>query len=130
VRLGEFEFPGFLYNGSYVAPLLRVRLGDVMRIRLQNSLPDDPTNLHFHGLSVSPRARADNVFINVRPGREFEYEVPVPAAGRQGPGLFWYHPHLHGRVNKQMLGAMAGGLVVEAPKRCFRSSMTCRNGSS
>jgi suppressor of ftsI len=119
MRLGEFEFPGFLYNGSYVAPLLRVRLGDVMRIRLQNSLPDDPTNLHFHGLSVSPRARADNVFINVRPGREFEYEVPVPAAGRQGPGLFWYHPHLHGHVNKQMLGGMAGGLVVEGSETLF-----------
>jgi suppressor of ftsI len=119
MRLGEFEFPGFLYNDSYVAPLLRVRLGDVMRIRLQNRLPDDSTNLHFHGLNVSPRARADNVFINVRPSREFEYEVPIPVAGRQGPGLFWYHPHPHGRVNKQMLGGMAGGLVVEGSETLF-----------
>jgi len=119
MRLGEFEFPGFLYNDSYVAPLLRARLGDVMRIRLQNRLPDDSTNLHFHGLNVSPRARADNVFINVRPDREFEYEVPIPVAGRQGPGLFWYHPHLHGRANKQMLGGMAGGLVVEGSETLF-----------
>jgi FtsP/CotA-like multicopper oxidase with cupredoxin domain len=119
MRLGEYEFPGFLYNDSYLAPLLRVRLGDVMRVRLQNHLSDDPTNLHFHGLNVSPRARADNVFINVRPDREFAYEVPIPAAGRQGPGLFWYHPHLHGRVNKQMLGGMAGGLVVDGAEALF-----------
>ena len=43
----------------------------------------------------------------------------VPAAGRQGPGLFWYHPHLHGRVNKQMLGGMAGGLVVDGAEALF-----------
>ena len=119
MHLGEYEFTGFLYNDFYLPPLLRVGLGDVMRIRLRNSLADDPSNLHFHGLSVSPRGRSDNVFIQVRPGREFEYEVIVPNAGRQGPGLFWYHPHGHGFVNKQMLGGMSGGLVVDGSEKLF-----------
>jgi hypothetical protein len=35
MRLGEYEFPGFLYNDSYLPPLLRVRLGDIMRIEEQ-----------------------------------------------------------------------------------------------
>jgi suppressor of ftsI len=119
MHLGEIEFPGFLYNDSYLPALLRVRLGDIMRIRLRNNLTDGPTNLHFHGMNVSPRRRSDNVFIQVRPGREFEYEVTIPAAGRQGPGLFWYHPHDHGFVNKQMLGGMSGGLVVDGSETLF-----------
>jgi suppressor of ftsI len=119
LHLGEYEIPGYFYNDTYLPPLLRVRLGDVMRIRLRNDLTDGPTNLHFHGLNVSPRGRSDNVFIQVRPGREFEYEVVVPRAGRQGPGLFWYHPHDHGFVNKQMLGGMSGGLVVDGSEALF-----------
>lgn len=49
VQLGEFVFPGLLYNGSYVPPLLRPRLGDTMRIMFSNGLSDDPSNLHYHG---------------------------------------------------------------------------------
>src|SRR5712692_951789 len=43
VQLGDFAFPGLLYNASYVPPLLRVRLGDTLRITLRNALPDDPS---------------------------------------------------------------------------------------
>ena len=68
MRLGDVEFPGFLYNGSYLPPLLRVRLGDVLRVRFQNNIVEGFSNLHFHGLSVSPRARSDNVFIHVQGG--------------------------------------------------------------
>ena len=113
MALGDYEFTGYLYNNSYLPPLLRVRLGDRMRIRLINNLGDGFSNLHFHGMNVSPRGRSDNIFIHVNPGHEFEYEVTVPRAGRQGPGMFWYHPHGHGFVTKQMLGGMSGGLVVE-----------------
>ncbi len=119
MRLGDIEFPGFFYNNAYLPPLLRVRLGDVLRVRLRNNLPDGFSNLHFHGLSVSPRARSDNVFVHVSPGHEFEYEVIIPSAGRQGPGLFWYHPHGHGFVTRQMLGGLSGGLVVDGSEGLF-----------
>jgi FtsP/CotA-like multicopper oxidase with cupredoxin domain len=113
VQLGDFAFPGLLYNGAYLPPLLRPRLGDTMRITFRNNLPDDPSNLHYHGMSVSPQGNSDNVFVHVHPGHQFEYEVRIPATGRQRPGLFWYHPHAHGVVAKQMLGGMSGGLVVD-----------------
>jgi FtsP/CotA-like multicopper oxidase with cupredoxin domain len=119
LQLGETELPGFFYNGSYLPPLLRVRLGDVIRIRFKNELTDGFSNLHYHGMNVSPRGRSDNVFIHVLPGHEFNYEVTVPAAGRQGPGMFWYHPHGHGFVTKQMLGGMSGGLVVDGSETLF-----------
>jgi FtsP/CotA-like multicopper oxidase with cupredoxin domain len=119
VRLGGFTFPGMLYNGSYLPPLLRACTGDVLRIAFKNGLSADPSNLHFHGMSVSPKGNSDNVFVHVHPGEEFKYEVQIPARGRQGPGLFWYHPHAHGYVFKQMLGGMSGGLVIDGLSGLF-----------
>ena len=119
VQLGDFSFPGFLYNGSYLPPVLRASVGDVMRIRFQNRLPNDPSNLHFHGMNVSPKGNSDNVFIHVHPGEDFNYEVKIPVRDRQGPGLFWYHPHAHGVVNKQIMGGMSGGLVVDGVEKLF-----------
>ena len=119
VQLGEVAFPGLLYNGSYIPPLLRLRLGDTIRIAFKNALPDQPSNLHFHGMSVSPQGNSDNVFVHVHPGQQFDYEVHVPATGCQGPGFFWYHPHAHGVVTKQILGGMSGGLVVDGSEQLF-----------
>ena len=89
-----------------------------MRITFKNDLPD-PTNLHFHGMAVSPQGNSDNVFVHVHPGHQFDYEVHIPSKGRQRPGLFWYHPHAHGVVAKQMLGGMSGGLVVDGLDTLF-----------
>ena len=119
VQLGAYAFPGLLYNGAYVPPVLRPGLGDILRITFFNDLPDDPSNLHFHGMSVSPKDNSDNVFIHVHPRQRFEYEVRIPAADRQRPGLFWFHPHAHGVVAKQMLGGMSGGLVVDGSEEIF-----------
>jgi FtsP/CotA-like multicopper oxidase with cupredoxin domain len=119
VRLGDFSFPGFLYNGSYLPPVLRACTGDVMRISFKNRLPDDASNLHFHGMSVSPKGNSDNVFVSVPPGEDFKYEVRIPARDRQGPGLFWYHPHAHGVVAKQILGGLSGGLVIDGAEKLF-----------
>ena len=70
-------------------------------------------------MSVSPQGNSDNVFVHVHPGETFQYEVRIPASGRQGPGLFWYHPHAHGFVNDQILGGMSGALVVDGIERLF-----------
>jgi suppressor of ftsI len=119
VQLGDFSFPGLLYNGSYLPPLLRVGVGDVMHIRFRNRLSADPSNLHFHGMGVSPNGNSDNVFIHVHPGEDFNYDVKIPVRDRQGPGVFWYHPHAHGVVAKQILGGMSGGIVVDGVDKRF-----------
>jgi suppressor of ftsI len=119
VRFGDRAFSELLYNGAYVPPTLRARLGHTLRITLRNNLPDKPTNLHYHGMSVSPQGNSDNVFVHVHPGEVFQYEVRIPESGRQSPGLFWYHPHAHGFVNDQILGGMSGALVVDGIEQLF-----------
>jgi len=55
------------YNGLLPGPLLEAEPGDAVRIRLHNRL-NRPTNLHYHGLHISPSGNADNVFLSVARG--------------------------------------------------------------
>jgi suppressor of ftsI len=115
-RVGDRPFEGMLYNGAYIPPLLRVRPGDALVVRLNNRLTE-MTNLHFHGLNVSPRANSDNVFVHVHPGMSFTYRVEIPTTHH--PGLFWYHSHAHGRVSPQIIGGLSGGLIIEGSDRFY-----------
>ena len=98
------------YNGLYSGPTLRVSPGDRLRLNVRNRM-GEPTNMHFHGLHVSPKGRQDNVFVVIDPMDDFEYDVEI--AADQPGGLYWYHPHLHGLVGKQIYGGLAGLIVVE-----------------
>ncbi|MCJ7872700.1 multicopper oxidase family protein [Phaeobacter sp. J2-8] len=69
------------------------------------------TNLHFHGMHVSPKGNSDNVFLTVEPGSAFTYEVQIP--DNHPIGAFWYHPHWHGSVAAQIGTGMAGLILVE-----------------
>ena len=125
------------YNGQLVGPTLRVRAGEVMDIELNNMLPvESPnevaaqvaqeadnafietrphsfntTNLHTHGLHVSPVGNSDNVLLAIPPQTKFPYEIRVPAS--HPPGTFWYHAHAHGSTAIQVGSGMEGALVIE-----------------
>ena len=100
------------YNGGLPGPTLRVRPGDRLRVRLVNRL-DAPTNLHVHGLHVSPAGNGDNVFVTVEPGASFDYDYQL--GEDHPPGLYWYHPHHHGMVADQVFGGLYGAIVVDEP---------------
>ncbi len=100
------------YNGTTPGPTLRVAPGDVLRLTLANELAQT-TNLHTHGLHVSPEGNGDNVFRMVEPGERATHEYVVPAD--HPTGTFWYHPHHHGTVADQVFGGLLGALVVAAP---------------
>src|SRR5262245_33202585 len=90
-------FPG-LYNGSYAAPVLRVEPGDLVRLTLVND-STLATNVHYHGLAVTPLGNGDNVFLSIPGGGgSLTYDFPIPADHPHG--LFWYHPHVHPHVNQ------------------------------
>ncbi len=110
VKIGDREVVSTVYNGLYVPPTLRVRPGDKIRLKLRNEM-DQATNLHYHGMEVSPSGRSDNIFIRIGAGESFDYEVDIPQ--NHGQGLYWYHPHEHGLTEAQVSGGMSGGLIIE-----------------
>src|SRR5258705_11710634 len=83
VKIGDREVMSTVYNGIYVPPTLRVRPGDKLRLKLRNELNQE-TNLHYHGLQVSPSGRADNIFLNVGAGDSFDYEVDIQRSRSAG----------------------------------------------
>jgi len=70
------------------------------------------TNVHFHGMPVQPICHQDDVINTViQPGTPaFNFNIPIPAD--TPPGLYWYHPHIHGFTEFQVNGGAAGALVV------------------
>jgi FtsP/CotA-like multicopper oxidase with cupredoxin domain len=75
------------------------------------------TNLHFHGLTVPPVCHEDEVLkTSVAAGAPpFEYRFRIPA--HEPPGLYWYHPHIHGFTTAQVLGGASGALIIEGIER-------------
>ncbi len=81
------------------------------------------TNLHLHGFAVPPvRPQDDVLTICTDPAtgtqhcgrRSFTYHFHVPSD--MPAGLYWYHPHVHGEVQAQMLMGLTGAIVVEGPQ--------------
>lgn len=97
------------YNGSFPGPLLRVREGDHVRLWFTNEM-EEVTNLHTHGLHVPPSV--DNPFLTVAPGETVLYEFTIPTGSA---GTYWYHPHLHGHVSRQLFAGLSGAIVVAGP---------------
>jgi FtsP/CotA-like multicopper oxidase with cupredoxin domain len=137
------------YNGKLVGPTLRVKPGDTLNITLNNALgqtgkltpeqlcnnPHDAfggsplpdkfncTNLHTHGMHVSPSGDADNILVMVPPvpyknsknsslstnPRQITINIPK----NHGPGTYWYHPHVHGSTGVQVGSGMEGAIIVE-----------------
>ena len=77
----------------------------------------DATNVHYHGMNIPPKCHQDDVINTlIQPGTAgFKYKIPIPAT--QPPGLYWYHPHVHGFTEFQVNGGAAGALVVEGMEK-------------
>src|SRR6266852_3767965 len=120
----------FFFNGQPNAPTLRLSPGDQLKITYINDLPTktkescaitpcmDMTNLHFHGLTISPDAPQDDVLnMMAKPGQSLRYTVQIPKD--HPPGLYWYHTHPHGESHRQVLDGMSGALVIEGIESYF-----------
>lgn len=99
----------YTFNGRVPGPVMELRAGDDVRLRLRNEL-SEPTNLHYHGVHVSPGGTADNIFLRIPAGEIFDYAFRVPP--KHPAGLFWVHPHLHGLVAKQVSSGLAAPFII------------------
>src|ERR1700731_301813 len=118
----------FSFMGREVPPVIRTAPGSQIRLEYINQMSPNSkelcvsgpctnmTNLHFHGLHVSPDAPQDDVIsMMAKPGDTLHYVVDIPAD--QPPGLYWYHTHPHGESYQQSLDGMSGAIVVDGIDR-------------
>ena len=120
----------FFYDGKMVPPVIRVSPGGVIKVHYVNNLPvksneecatspcSNMSNLHFHGLHVSPNRPQDDVLSMMSmPGEALDYTVEIPVDAP--PGLYWYHTHPHGVSARQDLDGMSGAIVIEGIDRYY-----------
>jgi len=98
------------YNGVFPAPTLVLKPGDTLNIKLVNST-SMMTNLHTHGFHVSPSGNSDNPLVEIMPGKSFQYTITIPK--NHASGTFWYHPHHHMFVAKQLSAGLSGAIIIE-----------------
>ena len=141
------------YNGQIPGSTIFVNPGDKIRVTLKNWLPKNPdenhegddncpnnfntTNLHFHGLHVSPASiceksnnkkkilSSDDLLLELLPKnsnepdesnvREFLHEYLVWLPKFHAPGTHWYHAHRHGSTAIHVSNGMAGAIIVKEP---------------
>jgi FtsP/CotA-like multicopper oxidase with cupredoxin domain len=123
----------FMTPSGQENPTLHVRPGDTLIITVTNNTPDlgfmmsldapncgpggsnmrmNSLNIHYHGTNTSPTCGADEVIKTIiNTGQTFQYHVTFPT--NEPPGLYWYHPHVHGIAEAAVLGGACGALVVD-----------------
>lgn len=112
-------------------PTLHVKPGDFINITVTNNTPASPVeevfnapncgdsamtgsslNIHYHGTNTTPQCGGDNVVKTlINSGHTFQYSFQIPTD--EPPGLYWYHPHVHGIAEAALLGGGSGALVVD-----------------
>ena len=129
-------------QGIVEAPTLRINPGDTLQLNLADIVQDNDaskmrvhhaasravcgdggtatvssTNMHFHGMPVPPTCHQDDVIDTLlQPGSPaFNFNIPIPPD--TPPGLYWYHPHVHGFTEFQVNGGAAGALIVNGMEK-------------
>ena len=95
------------YNGKIPGPVIRIKLGDTLKLKLTNKLPQE-TTIHWHGIRV-PNAMDGVPGVTqpaIKPNESFTYEFTPKDAG-----TFWFHPHVN--AAEQIERGLHGVLIVE-----------------
>jgi len=58
----------------------------------------------------------------INPGEKFQCDLAFPA--NEPPGLYWYHPHVHGIADPTVLGGATGAQVADGINNVHHPSCT------
>ncbi|HLJ87559.1 MAG TPA: multicopper oxidase domain-containing protein [Candidatus Angelobacter sp.] len=115
-------------------PTLHVRPGDTLTVNVTNNVPASSgmvmvmssstnvcgsatqtatsLNIHYHGTNTSPNCHSDEVIHTlINSGQSFKYTIQFPT--NEPPGLYWYHPHVHGIAESAVQGGASGAIIVD-----------------
>ena len=125
----------FVTQDGLESPTLHVWPGDKIEMTVTNMVPAAPggpaeivsngdmvcgnammtltsVNVHFHGTNTSPTCHSDEVIHTlINSGETFKYTIQIPKD--EPPGMYWYHPHVHGTSSVAVDGGACGAIVVE-----------------
>ncbi len=126
----------FVTPAGLESPTLRIKPGETLSIVVRNRNPPAPSgaptevvsnasdrcgdstmtitslNVHYHGTNTTPACHGDQVIHTIiNSGETFNYRVLFPA--NEPPGLYWYHPHVHGIAEAAVQGGASGAIVIE-----------------
>ncbi len=132
----------FMTADGSQSPTLHVQPGDRLLITLKNNVPASTSsmampsmpgmtvsgrasetcgavtmtpssvNIHYHGTNTPPTCHQDDVLRTmINSGETFQYDLQFPLD--EPPGLYWYHPHIHGISEAAVQGGASGALIVE-----------------
>jgi FtsP/CotA-like multicopper oxidase with cupredoxin domain len=116
-------------------PTLHVLPGDTLNVTVTNLVPAPPPgsptevvsnpsnkcgdttmtitslNVHYHGTNTAPTCHSDEIIHTIiNSGESFQYSLHFPAD--EPPGLYWYHPHVHGLAEAAVQGGASGVIIV------------------
>jgi FtsP/CotA-like multicopper oxidase with cupredoxin domain len=126
----------FVTPDGLQSPTLHLHPGDILNLSVTNRNPPPPPgsptevvanasdrcgdvtmtitslNVHFHGTNTSPVCHSDQVIHTIiNSGETFKYTVKFPWS--EPPGLYWYHPHVHGLSEAAVQGGASGAIIIE-----------------
>ncbi|OAP63400.1 hypothetical protein AYL99_02627 [Fonsecaea erecta] len=110
-----FGRPTIGVNGQWPPPTIAADLGDTVVVNVVNSLGNQSTALHFHGLFMNGTTELDGpAQVNqcpIAPGSSFVYQFKASQ-----PGLYWYHSHVQG----QYPDGLRAPLLIRDPNHPYR----------
>ncbi|KAF1991807.1 multicopper oxidase [Aulographum hederae CBS 113979] len=99
-----------LFNGVYPGPTITANWGDKLAITVKNSLPDNGTSIHWHGIRQKGTTSMDGVNgiteCPIAPGDSRLYEWTATQFGTT-----WYHSHFSAQYGDGAVGA----IVINGP---------------
>jgi FtsP/CotA-like multicopper oxidase with cupredoxin domain len=125
----------FVTPNGLQGPTLHVLPGDTLNVTVTNLVPAPPPgsptevvsnpsnrcgdmtmtitslNIHYHGTNTAPTCHSDEVVHTIiNSGESFQYSLHFPT--NEPPGLYWYHPHVHGIAEAAVQGGASGAIIV------------------
>ncbi|KAF1930904.1 multicopper oxidase [Didymella exigua CBS 183.55] len=99
-----------LINGQYPGPTIRAKWGDTIVVNVKNSMQDNGTGIHWHGIRQLNSCQHDGVpgitECPIAPGKSRQYRFRATQFGTT-----WYHSHWSAQYGDGVLGTM----IIDGP---------------
>ncbi|KAF2460889.1 multicopper oxidase-domain-containing protein [Lineolata rhizophorae] len=104
------ERRGLFINGQYPGPTIFANWGDDVIVNVKNSMPDNGTSIHWHGIRQLNSCQMDGVNgitqCAIAPNDTYQYRFKATQFGTS-----WYHSHF----SVQYGDGVAGPIVINGP---------------